>query len=57
MRETTELVVRATCAKRPWRAAPYDLPVAIQTASGVVVDRLLAAAPGSAMHPNVFNAT
>jgi transposase len=36
---------------------PEDLPVAIETTSGLVVDRLLAAGhPVVAVHPNAFNA-
>jgi transposase len=37
---------------------PYELPVAIETTNGVVVDRLLAAGyPVVPIHPNAFNAT
>jgi hypothetical protein len=37
---------------------PHELPVAIETTNGVVVDRLLAAGhPVIPVHPNVFNAT
>ena len=37
---------------------PHELPVAIETTNGVVVDRLLAAGhPVIPVHPNAFNAT
>ncbi|MFC7376893.1 MULTISPECIES: IS110 family transposase [unclassified Brachybacterium] len=49
--------LRATFARLAGHAAPADLPVAIETTRGLIVDRLLAAGhPVVAVHPNAFNA-
>lgn len=49
--------LRATFARLAGHAAPADLPVAIETTRGLVVDRILAAGhPVVAVHPNAFNA-
>lgn len=52
-----EASIDATVARLGRHGSPGDLPVAIETTSGLVVDRLLAAGhPVVAIHPNAFNA-
>ena len=47
----------ATLARLAGHGAPETLPVAIETTTGLVVDRLLAAGhPVVSIHPNAFNA-
>ena len=49
--------LRATFARLAGHGAPAELPVAIETTRGLVVDRILAAGhPVVAVHPNAFNA-
>lgn len=53
----TEEGLRATLARLAGHGAPADLPVAIETTRGLVVDRLLGAGhPVVPVHPNAFNA-
>lgn len=53
----TEDGLRATLARLATHAAPTELPVAIETTRGLVVDRLLSAGhPVVPVHPNAFNA-
>jgi len=53
----TEDGLEATLTRLASHAAPADLPVAIETTRGLVVDRLLVAGhPVVPVHPNAFNA-
>lgn len=53
----TETAMAATLARLRRHGDPADLPVAIETTRGLVVDRLLAAGhPVIPIHPNAFNA-
>jgi transposase len=53
----TETGVASTLARLRRHGDPADLPVAIETTRGLVVDRLLAAGhPVFPVHPNAFNA-
>ncbi|MGH9058359.1 MAG: IS110 family transposase [Acidimicrobiales bacterium] len=52
-----EAGIEATLGRLAGQGAPEDLPVAIETTSGLVVDRLLAAGHRVfPIHPNAFNA-
>jgi transposase len=53
----TEQGIEATLARLRGHGSPADLPVAIETTRGLVVDRLLAAGhPVVPVHPNAFHA-
>lgn len=53
----TEAGITSTLARLRRHGDPADLPVAIETTRGLVVDRLLAAGhPVIPVHPNAFNA-
>jgi hypothetical protein len=56
--EHTETGLDQTLARLAGHGRPEQLPVAIERASGLIVDRLLAAGhPVIPIHPNAFHAT